>query len=189
MIKAEILRKILNLGALFLPILFYHLPYKTGRLVLATIALVIVSADVLRLHFTAVKDVFVIAFGSFLRRHEFLSLTGATYLILSAVVCSILFPKILTIAACSFLLVGDSVAAVIGQSLVSIKIFGNKTLLGSLGFFGSCLVVVLLIPELKFEIGLIGAIVATVIEALPIPVDDNFSVPLVSAFVMFYLVS
>lgn len=187
MIKAEILRKILNLGALFLPILFYHLPYKTARLVLAAVALVIVSSDVLRLHFTAVKDVFVIVFGSFLRRHEFLSLTGATYLILSAVVCSILFPKIITIAACSFLLVGDSVAAMLGQSFTSIKLFGNKTLLGSLGFFGSCLVIVFLIPELKFTVGLIGAIAATIIEALPVPVDDNFSVPLVSAFVMFYL--
>jgi len=187
LIKAEILRKVLNLGALFLPILFYHLPYQTGRLVLAAIALVIVSADVLRLHFTAFKDIFVLAFGSFLRRHEFLSLTGATYLILSAVVCSILFPKILTIAACSFLLVGDSVAAMLGQSIGRVRIFGNKTLVGSLGFFGSCLVVVMLIPELRFEVGLAGAIAATLIEALPIPVDDNFSVPLVSAFVMFYL--
>jgi len=187
LIKAEILRKVLNLGALFLPLLFYHLPYKTGRLVLATIALVIVTADVLRLHFSAVKDIFVIAFGSFLRRHEFLSLTGATYLILGAVVCSILFNKIITIAACSFLLVGDSVAAMLGQTIGRIRLVGSKTLVGSLGFFASCLVVVMLIPELKFEVGLSGAIAATLIEALPIPIDDNFSVPLVSALVMFYL--
>jgi dolichol kinase len=40
------------------------------------------------------------------------------------------------------------------------------------------------VPELPLVVGLVGAIVATVFELLPVPLDDNFRIPLSAGFAM-----
>ena len=47
--------------------------------------------DFLRLHLNPFKDIFVILFGSLLRRREFSSLTGGSYLMLASLVCMAVF--------------------------------------------------------------------------------------------------
>jgi dolichol kinase len=102
-------------------------------------------------------------------------------------ITSLLFKKPIVVAACAYTIVGDTFAAVIGQNIKSLKIF-HKTLLGSLGFFGSSIVVAVLLyysPEgLPFSRLLIGALAATITEAMPLPWNDNFSTPIITGVVM-----
>jgi len=44
--------------------------------------------------------------------------------------------------------------------------------------------VALVAPDLALSVGITGAVVAAVVEALPLGVDDNVSVPLLSGLVM-----
>ena len=167
------------------------LPQQSARLLLAGVGLAVVVVDFLRLHVNGVKDGFVLFFGSFLRRHEFTRLSGATYLLLGCLITSVLFKKPVVVASCAYIIVGDTFAAVLGQNLKSPRIFRKKTIMGSVGFLASSLATAVAIYNLPGTLPLtpliVGAIAATIAEGLPLPWDDNFAVPILTGFVMSFL--
>jgi dolichol kinase len=65
-----------------------------------------------------------------------------------------------------------------------VTILGGKTLEGSAACFAVCYGMTLFLPEVPFPVGLVGALVATIFELLPIPLDDNFRIPLSAGFTM-----
>jgi dolichol kinase len=144
--------------------------------------------DFLRLHVNGVKEGFILFFGSFLRRHEFTRLSGATYLLLGCLVTSLLNQQAVVVAACGYIIVGDTFAAILGQNVKSPKMFRKKTLFGSLGFLLGSLIVAFILYNLPNTLPLsklvIGAVAASVYEALPLPWDDNFYVPIVTGITM-----
>ena len=89
----------------------------------------------------------------------------------------------MAVLALSFLILGDTAAAIVGKSVGRVRIFG-KTLEGSLACFAVCYGLTAIMPGIPFPVGLIGAAVATVFELLPIPLDDNFRIPLSAGFAM-----
>jgi dolichol kinase len=99
-----------------------------------------------------------------------------------------LYGKPIVVAACAYIIVGDTFAAIFGQNIKSPKICQNKTGLGSIGFLGASLVAAFLLYHftgiLPLSHLIIGALAASVFEALPLPLDDNFSVPIITGFVM-----
>jgi glycerol-3-phosphate acyltransferase PlsY len=147
--------------------------------------------DFLRLHVNGVKEAFIVFFGSFMRRHELTQLNGATYLLLGCMITSLLYRKEVVIAACTFVIVGDTFAAILGQNLKSPQIFKRKTVLGSVGFFGGCCIVGLMFYYfthfMPVQTIILGALAATFLEALPLPLDDNFYVPIATGLVMSFL--
>lgn len=126
--------------------------------------------------------------GSMLRDHESTDLTGASYILSGAVLTIALFSKPVAVAALGFIILGDIAAALVGRKFGKTKI-GDKTLEGSLTFFGVCILVTLLVPNLSIVIGIIGALIATICEAMTLPVDDNLIVPIISGLVMQILVA
>tara|TARA_B100001559_G_C15954288_1_gene373542 strand:- start:254 stop:508 length:255 start_codon:yes stop_codon:yes gene_type:complete len=78
----------------------------------------------------------------------------------------------------------DTAAAIIGKMYGKTKIF-KKTLEGSLAFFITSLIIILvMIPEVNLGLGLVAILAATIVESLPISVDDNLSVPLIIALIL-----
>ncbi len=157
-------------------------------MLLLIVCAAIVVVDFMRLHLDGIKEAFILFFGSFLRRHEFTRLSGATYLLIGCLITSLLYSKIIVVASCAFIIVGDTFAAVFGQNIKSPKLFKKKTLAGSLGFFLSTLAVIAVMHSYTqpfiFKQLLIGAVAATVFEALPLPWNDNFAVPIITGAVM-----
>jgi|UniRef100_A0A7V3VUM6 dolichol kinase len=186
MLKAEIFRKLLNLWAIFIPVLYYLLPQSSARSLLLLVTIIIVAIDFIRLHINGVKEGFILFFGSFLRRRELTNLSGATFLLLGCLITAFLFSRPVVIASCSFIIIGDTFAAMFGQNIKSPKIF-KKTLVGSLAYFISNLIVVFVLHSLlnvSIWVLLTGAILSTIFEALPLPWDDNFSVPILTGIGM-----
>ncbi|UCG30006.1 MAG: hypothetical protein JSV53_10990 [candidate division WOR-3 bacterium] len=148
----------------------------------------IAMVDFLRLHINGIKEAFILFFGSFLRRHEIRRLSGASYLLLGCFITSLLYSKPIVVAACSYIIVGDTFAAIFGQNIKSPKIFQNKTVLGSLGFLIASLVsayvLYVVTGTLPLFVLIVGAVAASVFESLPLPLDDNFSVPIITGFIM-----
>lgn len=157
-------------------------------MLLGMVCFAIVIVDFLRLHVNTIKEAFILFFGSFLRRHEIRRLSGASYLLLGCLMTSLLYTKPVVVAACSFIIVGDTFAAIFGQNMRSPKIFQNRTVAGSIGFLAASLASAFILHSMTGDLPLshlfAGAITATVFEALPLPLDDNFSVPIVTGFVM-----
>jgi len=186
MLKAEVFRKLLNLWAIFIPVLYYLLPQASARTLLLLVTVTIVAIDFIRLHINGIKEGFILFFGSFLRRRELTNLSGATFLLLGCLITALLFARPVVISACSFVIVGDTFAAMFGQNIKGPRIF-KKTLIGSLAYFGSNLIVVVVLHSLldiPFWILFSGALMSTIFEALPLPWDDNFSVPILTGIGM-----
>jgi len=157
---------------------------------MAGATLIFLLVDFARLRLTHFKDIFIILFGSLLRHREFTSLTGGSYLMLAALASMLIFGwnRGVFIAAISFLAIGDTVAAVVGLSVGRIRVF-RKTLEGTLAGLAAGIGVAYLVSilpglDLPLGIGILGAVAASIVEALPFEVNDNVVVPIFSGITM-----
>ena len=77
----------------------------------------------------------------------------------------------------------DTAAAIIGKKYGKTKIF-NKTLEGSFAFLLTSFIIALaMYPQIDLKVSLVAIIVATIVEMLPLNIDDNFSVPVTVALI------
>jgi len=124
------------------------------------------------------------AFGRMIRKHEIDGdFTGAFYILISVCLTVALFSREIAVAALAFIMIGDSLAALVGRRLGKHR-FGNKSVEGSLAFLIGTVPVIILVPDLALPVGIIGGVTATVTEAAPFGIDDNITVPLISGLAM-----
>jgi len=183
---AEIVRKGIHLSSLAIPVVYYFLSRSTALAILMPLTMAFLLSDISRLFFPAIGRFYEQVFGWLLRTHERLDrgrhLNGATYVLLSAVLCVWIFPKVIVITAFAILIISDSAAALVGRR------FGNhpflaKTLEGSSAFLATALIVVAVAPKIaylsgEYMIGAAAALLGTLVEAAELGVDDNLSIPL-----------
>lgn len=185
--RQELIRKATHMGSLVFPVSYHFLGLdKFSMLVLMVpLASLMFLIDLSRLR----RWRFWTGFGgrigsSMIRAHEKSGdFTGATY-ILMAFCCTIaLYDKPVAVAALSFTIVGDTLAALIGRRFGRLR-FGGKSLEGSLACLVGCGLVAWAVPGLLFWVGITGAIVATMAEALSLGIDDNVTMPVLSGLFM-----
>lgn len=187
LLKSELKRKAIHLASLSIPIAYYLSPQSWARTwERALLASVILSlaVEVFRLHNPQIRGIFRHFFGEIVRNHEEASLLGSTYLLIAMLLTIHLFEKPVAVLALAFLVLGDTMAAIVGKSIGTHRLLGGKTVEGSLGCFAMCFGLTLLMPGIPFYVGLVGALTATIFELLPIPLDDNFRIPLSAGFAM-----
>lgn len=184
----ELHRKAIHVFSLVIPVGYYLLPEETGRRALLVAAVVAIVVEALRLNEPHLRKMTFKLVGALLREHEKTGLFASTYLVLGSLLCAYSFSKPVVIAAILFLILGDAAAALVGGMFGRIQIFG-KTLEGSLGCLVVCLAVGILLGflegmDLPLKAAIAGAVTATIFELLPIPLDDNFRIPLSAGFAM-----
>jgi len=184
----ELLRKTTHMGALVIPGGYYLLGLSKSEMlsIMIPIALVMILVDISRLrNWWLWRHVFGRPFSLMIRAHEQAGdFTGATYILISACATIGFFSKPIAIAALAFIIVGDTLAALIGRRYGRHRFLNGKSYEGTIACFAGTAAVALLAPDLAISVGLIGALVAAVVEALPLGVDDNISVPILSGVVM-----
>lgn len=187
LLASELKRKAIHLASLSIPIAYYLSPPSWSRnwerALLASVILSL-AIEVFRLNDPRIRSAFRHFFGELLRNHEEASLLGSTYLLIAVLLTIHLFDKPIAVLALGFLILGDTVAAIVGKGIGKVRLVGGKTLEGSLACLLVCYGLTLLMPEIPFHVGLVGALTATVFELLPIPLDDNFRIPLSAGFAM-----
>ncbi len=194
--KNEVLRKSIHLCSLSIPIIYYFIPKFTALSILVPLAILSLALDLGRYYSPSLAKVIYSLFGFMLRKHEIDSnkknLNGATYVFLSAVVVVFIFPKVIVITAFSVLIISDISAALIGRKFGKHK-FLSKSLEGTLAFFISACLVVLLSPKIvgsatEFLIGFISVAVGAIAENISYGwADDNFAIPISIGFTMWGL--
>lgn len=196
----EFKRKAIHLFALCIPIGYFFLkdkPKPLSLLILTPFVLGAIMIDIIRLRRLPLHGFLNRLLGPVLREHESADFAGASYILSASFFTILLFKKSVAVAAISFIILGDISAALIGRRFGKTKIRwslgesndGNswKSLEGSLSCLFMCLVVALVIPHLPLWVGIVGAFVATVVEGITLPINDNFSVPLLSGLCMHVL--
>jgi dolichol kinase len=181
-LKRELQRKSIHLAMIIIPVWVYFTPKNWGLLglIIATSATVVM--DLLRLTDHRLRGFFLRLFKSLIRSHEEEHLLGSTYFMIAALLCVLAFDEQIAIAALTFLIIGDTMAAIIGKRFGRPRYWG-KSFQGSFACFISCLIIGAALLDNTWVI-LIGALTATIAEALPVPMDDNMRVPIVSGLTM-----
>lgn len=186
---SEYKRKLIHLFNLAIPFGYlYVFPEKWVFVKLLSILMVLfIIFDILRHKVAWVKSLFSLFIDSMLRSHEQEGkLTGATWVMIGAVISIILFSKPVAIIALIFMSLGDTAAGLIGQRYGKHKIW-NKSWEGFFGGLFVCIIIGMNYSLLPLTISLSGAVAAMVMEIVPIPLDDNFKIPLGAGAIMMML--
>ena len=179
----ELGRKAIHLGALVMPVGLWLVPVRYARLILFGFFLLLVAIDVARWTDTPASRWLRRTLHMVLRPHERRRFSGGSYILAAGTLCAVLYPRPVAVAALICIIVGDTAAVFVGRAFGRIRI-GHKTLEGSLAFFATSILCILWIPGLPLSAKVVGALVAALVEALPIPVDDNLTVPLAAGVAM-----
>lgn len=193
--RHELVRKAIHLCSLSIPIVYFFLTREEALRILLPMAVAFFVVDVTRFYSRTVSRWFYNWFGWLLRRHEqddaVKRLSGATNVLLSACFCVLVFPKVITINAFAILIVSDTTSALIGRRFGKRRFF-RKSLEGSIAFFASALIVVLIAPKierlpLEYLAAVIASAVGAFVEASSATIDDNITIPISIGFTMWLL--
>ena len=189
LIKSEVARKAIHLSNAIIPLSYYYFfPDKIDMIiVLASFLIFCFFIEIYRKNNLRLSTFFSNWFEFMMRdREKKGELTGATWVFVGALFTILLVPDPFNIISLLFLSFGDTFAAIIGTKFPYIKL-GRKTLSGSIAGFLACIAIGLVIDiAITYEIIILGAFMAMFIEALPMPVNDNVSIPVFSGLSMYY---
>ncbi len=199
--KKEFLRKGIHLMSISIPI-FYSFNEKPFTLsILVTLFFFSLLVDICRLYFENFKFFFHKLFNSILREHEITShkknLTGATYILLSSIICILVFPKHIAITSLSILIISDSLSAIVGRKFGHHHFKnlseGKKTWEGSIAFVLSAFAVVIFTPKIsnlfmEYIIMLFSSIGGAFAEVISFNfLDDNLAIPITIGILMWIM--
>jgi dolichol kinase len=193
--RYEIVRKGIHLFSLSIPMIYFFISQQLALCLLLPVTVGFIGVDLARYYIPPVSRWFYRWFGWLLRRHETdtnrKQLNGASNVLISASLCVLLFPKVIAINAFTILIISDTTSALIGRRFGRHR-FLAKSLEGSLAFFLSAIIVILIAPKIahlpaEYGIGIIAAAIGAIVEALPIKIDDNLTIPLAVGFSLWWL--
>lgn len=167
--------------------LIYNLSRPVALIIIACGTTAFLAVDVARLQVPGLKSLFSRCLALFLRQKEENRLTGCSYFLLGCLITVLVFPKEIAIAAILFLSVGDPAAGIIKRWKGRIWI-GSKSLEGNIACLVVCLLVAVFIIVVSGQpaagVVIAGAIFAAVIQGLPLPINDNLTIPIFSGLIM-----
>jgi acyl phosphate:glycerol-3-phosphate acyltransferase len=185
--RSEYFRKIIHIFNLVIP--FTYLFFLESRFqalrILVPLTLFAIVLEYLRVRSAVIKKIFNNFLKSMLRIHEMDGkYTGATWIFISSTLTIAIFPKEIAIISLVYMSLGDTIAGLVGRKFGKTK-FYNKSIEGSLAGLIVCLLSGYLVNlTLPLVVVFSGAFAAMFIELLPMPIDDNLSVPLFAGTIM-----
>ncbi|MBE0417655.1 MAG: glycerol-3-phosphate acyltransferase [Coriobacteriia bacterium] len=179
-------RVLLRPGALAFPMLYLFVPRTTLLALVGAVALFFVAVDVSRLLWRRFNVALFRKLAFFYRPNEEHTFTSASLFLLGTFLTILLFSKPIATTALIFVTFGDLAAKLAGLEHGRHRLF-TRSVEGSLTFFAVCAAAgfgwSFLVPILPAQY-LLGAFVAAITEALPLDLNDNFTVPLMSGAAM-----
>ena len=155
--------------------------------ILAAQALVL---DLVRFKVGWLNALFMRSMAPLLKEDEAGHITGATYMLIAALIVFVLYGKEVGIPVMFFLSLGDPAAAMMGRRMPGPRILG-KSPGGTAAFIGvgaTAVAVLLAADGIDHHWALwVGVAVAGVVEMASIPPDDNLAIPLLAGTAMFLL--
>ncbi len=197
----HLMRKLWHMlmGLFMVGVYMAGLTRSQGVLILGAFLALCLVGETARLRIPAINELVVRFWGPLMRSCEVNSYTGTPYYIASSLIAVGIFPKPIAALSIAFLAVGDPIASLFGilYGDRSVRFSNGKSLIGTAAGMIACAGVAFLFlqfmnstqfMELKFEhlliLSVIGGIAGGGAELLPMEVDDNFAIPVVSGFML-----
>jgi dolichol kinase len=181
-------------GLLIISLYMSGMPQSTALTILGLLLGWSAVMETLRLKNPGINEKCIRFFGPVIRSCEVNRVSGMPYYIASAFVAIAVFPKPVAILSIAFLALGDPLASLVGilYSQRSVKIFnGAKSLHGTAAGYFVCAATTWLYLKSTGMVGLdlirlslLGGFAGAFAELLPLEIDDNFTIPVISGFIM-----
>lgn len=187
--RDEVIRKGIHISSIWISLAYYFLDFETTFVILSFISILFIPLDFLRSR----KNVMGAIVRGFCRqlfldqifraREKDGALSGASYMLISAIICITMLSKEVFIQAFTILTFADTAAALVGMKFGKVKITASKTIIGSLTFLSIGLVVALPLASLfgsNIAVVTAALLVTTVAEAFSekFRIDDNLIIPI-----------
>jgi dolichol kinase len=188
-IQQEIKRKSLHLLTLLPPLLYNVLPYNTSLIISASLVIIDLIAETIRLLYPSVNRLILKIFEGTYREKEKENESTLIWTLSGTFLTVFLFSENKNVVTLSllYLSLGDTVAALVGVKFGKIRLGSRgKSLEGSLAFFLIAFLCSLFF--VKIEYAFISAFLGAAIEFLPLPIDDNFVLPIFTAGLLSILI-
>lgn len=185
--KKEIYRKAIHLSSLWIPALIY---FAHPGLSITLFSLLFLGDAVLEYgnyrRWKWARRTFGSLFFKTLRNKEtkriHFQVSGSLYVLLAAIVCTLLFSKPVAVIAMTVMLISDTTAALVGKACGTRKLYRSKSMEGTTAFFLSALFINMFYePIFHFTYAnVLACVAATAAEMYEdkIEIDDNLSIPL-----------
>lgn len=134
----------------------------------------------------------------FLRGEEYLKESSGMPYVMAILLTIISFPQPIALVAIYTLAIGDPMAAIVGISIGKHQVVKNKSVEGSIAFFLVSFFFAFVVLFIHFPEGMTGkilgvsfllALFATLFEMIPLKIDDNLTIPLFCAVMLWVLCS
>jgi dolichol kinase len=175
----EVWRKLLHLFALSIPIGYQFVSRGVAFAVVFFCFLVSLLVDLARFRGWPIQRIWHPIVAPIVRPKESRNFTGASFILLSGWLCPLLFSLPAATLGMLTIILGDTVAALVGRRWGRHRTIGNRSVEGSAAFLAAAIVASACTPGLPLAIGLSAAPLAAAVEMLSTRVDDNLSVPLI----------
>jgi dolichol kinase len=189
-------RKIWHMGGVSLIASIYSVvsPHWAQAL-LAAVWLMAVPFDFFRLRVPAVNDFAISLIGPIMRENEVDKIAGTSYLLTGVTLIAFIFPHDIVLLTLLFLAFADPIASYFGIRFGKDKILGQKSLQGTLAAFFVCAILTFfflsfhdLLMDRLVLLSLLGGVIGCLAELIPIgKLDDNLTLPVVSATALYFL--
>ncbi|MEW6269417.1 MAG: diacylglycerol/polyprenol kinase family protein [Thermodesulfobacteriota bacterium] len=155
------------------------------------VACLVYILDRVRLHYPEISARLPWADRTFLRAEEHAREAGATPYAIAILLTILTFPKPVALIAIYTLAIADPLSAVVGIRFGRHRLVGRKTVEGSLAFLVATFAVASAVLawstpmplSTRLAASLVIGVVGAAVEALPVRIDDNITIPLGVAFV------
>lgn len=186
--KQEVVRKSIHLISLSIPIIYSFITKELALYILIPMTILSIIIDFASRKKSKFRKFFHKIFGKILRPHEYydvFTLNGATWVLISAVVCIFIFPKTFVVTGFSILIISDISSALIGRKFGKHPLFVQKSWEGTSAFWISAILVIIVIGNLLsapwtfYLFGIIAAFIGGIAKAAStmLKMDDNLSIP------------
>lgn len=190
------MRKMLHYTSSVIPIGYLFIEKNIVLMILGGILLIMLVVEYVKYKSNFVYDMYLKIFKHMLREHEYdkthFRITGASWVIFAALLCILIFPKFLAVMGLLMLAFADSSAAIIGRIFGKKQYAPNRSYVGTITFFVVGTVIILFTPKYfytakEYIILFIAVIVTTAVDVFTLPIDDNFTIPVVCCTVLYLL--
>lgn len=181
------------MGLVIVTLYMMGMPQDTALTILGALFAWSVTMETLRLRNPALNEKCIRFFGSLIRSSEVNRVSGMPYYIASSIVAIAVFPKPVAILSLCYLAFGDPLASLVGilYKKRTVKIFNGKSLHGTAAGYLVCAAVSWIYLRSTgmqgldlIRLTLLGGFAGALAEMLPLELDDNFTIPVVSGFIM-----
>jgi dolichol kinase len=173
------LRKLFHFSGIIIPVIYLLTDKQTALIVTGSIFIVDIVLEVLR-----IKGFIKIPFiEKNMKKEESNKLSGSFFYVLSGLITIIFFAKNIAVSSLFILSIADPLSSLLGSRFGRVRFLG-KSLEGTMTFFAAAFLI-LWIFSFSIPIAVAGAFIASLTELFSSrPIDDNLSIPLVTALAL-----